>query len=253
MKVEEPPPIQPTRQVGIEQSVPPADAAGESRDHRRSERDDGEGAHNLHDVAVVHGVDEDDLTPNIRDAMVGLIAEVATLREALDQNRNRLEYLTMLADQDSVSLVLNRRAFVRELSRALMIAQRRGTDSSLLFIEIENLKSINADLGLAAGDAAIEHVAGIIQSQTPEGDIVGRVGGAEFGVILIGEQEAQARERAEALAGLVLTRPLIWENAEVHLALIWGTYFLNGGEDAGAVMNEADKRMRASQSTPPLS
>jgi diguanylate cyclase (GGDEF)-like protein len=253
MKIEEPPPIQPSRQVGIEQSVPPADATGGSSDNRRSRQDDGDAPHELHDIAIVHGVDEDDLTPNIRDAMVGLIAEVATLREALDQNRNRLAYLTTLADQDSVSQVLNRRAFVRELSRALMIAKRRGTDSSLLFIEVENLKSINTTLGLDAGDAAIEHVAGIIQSQTPEGDMVGRVGGAEFGVILIGEREDQASERAETLAETVIRRPLIWENAEVPLTLIWGTYFLTGGEDAGAVMNKADRRMRASQPPEPLS
>ena len=70
-------------------------------------------------MAAVHGVAEDDLTPNIRGAIVGLIAEVASLREELDQSRNRLEYLTALADQDSALQLLNRRAFVRELTRAL--------------------------------------------------------------------------------------------------------------------------------------
>ncbi len=244
MKIEETPPIQPARQVGIEQSVPPADATGESRDQRRSNPEERETERELQDVAAVHGVDEDDLTPNIRDAMVGLIAEVATLREALEQNHNRLEYLTMLSDQDPVSLVLNRRAFVRELSRALMIAQRRGTDSSLLFVKIENLKSINTEHGLAAGDAAIEHVAGIMQAQIPEGDVVGRVGGAVFGIILIGEQEAQTQERAETLAATVAERPLIWENAEVPLTLIWGTRYLHGDEDAGEAMNAADREMR---------
>lgn len=199
----------------------------------------------LHDVAAVHGVEEDDLTPNIRGAMVGLIAEVAALREALDQNRNRLEYLTALADQDPVSLVLNRRAFVRELSRALTIAQRRRTDSSLIFVEIENLKSINSQLGLAAGDAAIEHVAGIIQGQVPDGNVIGRVGGAEFGIILIGETEEVAIARAEALADAVMSRPLVWENAEAPLALNWGTHFLRDDEDAGAAMNAADRRMRS--------
>ncbi len=253
MKVEETPPIQPSRQVGIEKSVPPADSAGGSQDQGRPYGDDGEAAHDLHDVAAVHGVAEEDLTPNIRGAMIGLIAEVATLREALDQNRNRLKYLTMLADQDPVSLVLNRRAFVRELSHALLIAQRRGTESSLLFVEIENLKSINADLGLAAGDAAIEHIAGIIQNETPEGDIVGRVGGAEFGVILIGETEEQAQSRADKLAEIVRARAMVWENADVPLDLTWGTYHLDGGEDAGAAMNEADKRMRAQPAGTPAS
>ncbi len=246
MKVEEPPPIQTPRQVGTEQSVPPADATGRSRDDRRSGPDEREVHQELQDVAAVHGVEEGGLTPNVRDAMVGLIAEVASLREELEQNRNRLEYLTALADQDSVSLALNRRAFVRELTRALTIARRRNTHSSLIFVEVDNLKSVNTRLGLAAGDAAIEHVAGIIQNNIPEGNVIGRIGGAEFGVILIGEPEALAQERAQALTDSVSARPLIWESAEVPLTLIWGTHFLPDDEDAGAAMNIADRRMRNS-------
>jgi len=246
MKVEEPPPIQASRQVGTEQSVPPADAAGGSRDERRSGSDEREAHQELQDVAAVHGVEEDDLTPNVRGAMVGLIAEVASLREELEQNRNRLEYLTALSDQDSVSLTLNRRAFVRELTRALTIARQRNTHSSLIFAEIGNLKSVNTRLGLAAGDAAIEHVAGIIQNNIPEGNVIGRIGGAELGIILIGEPETLARERAQVLADSVSARPLIWESSQVTLTLIWGTHFLQDGEDAGAAMNVADRSMRIS-------
>lgn len=244
MKVEEPPPIQMTRSVGTEQSVPPAVATGGSRDDRRPDQNERDVHEELQDVAAVHGVAEDDLTPNIRGAMVGLIAEVASLREELAQSRNRLDYLTALADQDTVSLVLNRRAFVRELTRALAIAGRRNTGSSLLFLEVENLKSVNVRFGLAAGDAAIEHAAAIVQNNVPEGNIIGRVGGAEFGVILIGEPEELARERAHLLADTIAERPLIWENTEVALSLNWGSYFLQDEEDAGAAMNAADRQMR---------
>ena len=244
MKVEEPPPIQPARRIELERTVPPPDEMGGSRDEHRFAHSDRDTQHELHDIAAVHGVDADDLTPNIRNAMVGLIAEVAVLRESLDQNRKRLEYLATLADQDPVALVLNRRAFVRELSRALTIAQRRGTESSMVFLEIENLKSVNTRYGLAAGDAAIEHVAGTLQNLMPEGDIVGRIGGAEFGIILIGEQEDRARERAEALVRSIADRPLVWENMEIPLAVIWGTYFLGGTEDAGVAMVAADREMR---------
>jgi len=128
----------------------------------------------------------------------------------------------------------------------LTIARRRNTHSSLIFVEVDNLKSVNTRLGLAAGDAAIEHVAGIIQNNIPEGNVIGRIGGAEFGVILIGEPEALAQERAQALTDSVSARPLIWESAEVPLTLIWGTHFLPDDEDAGAAMNIADRRMRNS-------
>lgn len=248
MKVEEPPPVQATRQVGTEQTVQPPDATDGSRDDRRSDGDDRDPAPKLQDVAAMHGVEEDDLTPNIRSAMVQLIAEVADLREALDRNRHRLEYLTMLADQDPVSQVFNRRAFVRELSRALSIAQRRNTASSLLFVEIENLKAVNTRFGLAAGDEAIEHVAAIIRGDMPEGNVIGRIGGAEFGIILIGEQEDLASARGEALADAVAARALVWESEEIPLKLIWGMHALQGDEDAGSALNAADRQMRDNES-----
>ena len=177
--------------------------------------------------------------------MVGLIAEVASLREELDQSRNRLEFLTALADQDSVSQLLNWRAFVRELTRAFSIANRRNTNRSLVFFEVENLKSINTRFGLSAGDAAIEHVGSIIQINVPEGNVIGRVGGAEFGVILIDEPQDLAEERAQVLADVVPGRPVVFLGHEVALSLVWGVHFLQDGEDAGATMNAADHRMRA--------
>ncbi len=233
------------RSIVAERTVRPPDESDGSRHDRNSAREKSETPLELQDTAAAHGVEEDDLTPDIHGAMVGLIAEVATLREELDQNSKRLEYLTMLADQDPVSLVLNRRAFVRELSRALMIAQRRDTGSALVFIEIENLTAINTRLGLAAGDAIIEHVAGIVQNHVPNGDVVGRVGGGEFGVILIGEQAESARIRSEALAAAIFSRPLVWENAEIPVELKWGIHLLDSTEDANAAMNAADREMRA--------
>lgn len=246
MKVEEPPPIQTPRQVGSEQTVPPADQTGGSRDDRRSGKEERDVHEELQDVAAVHGVAEDDLTPNVRGAMVQLIAEVASLREELEQSRNRVEYLTAPADQDTVSSVLNRRAFVRELTRALSIGRRRNIDSSLLFLEIENLKSVHTKLGLAAGDGAVEHVAEIIRGNVPDGNVVGRVEGAEFGVILIGETEDSARNQARNLAELVSARPFVWEGAAFPLSLIWGIHTLQNEEDAGAAMTVADRTMRGS-------
>ena len=87
--------------------------------------------------------------------MTNLIGEVANLRAALEHSDKRLDYLTKLADQDLISTLLNRRAFVRELSRALVVARQGQVGSTLIFLEIETLKEINIRHGLAAGDAAI--------------------------------------------------------------------------------------------------
>ncbi|MEX2614812.1 MAG: GGDEF domain-containing protein [Alphaproteobacteria bacterium] len=241
MKVEETPPISSARRIGTERSVPPPDATAtspEGREERR--RDSGE----PHDMAALHGIDENDLTPEVRAAIGELIAEVASLRESLAQSGRRLDYLNALADQDSLSATLNRRAFVRELSRALTIARQHDSGSSLMFLEIEDLKELNIRYGLAAGDAAIEYVAAILQDRLTDGAVVGRLGGAEFGLILIGEQPDDARLRGNALAAAVAAQPLFWEGHEIWLALRTGIHPLQPNEDASAAMNATDRALR---------
>jgi len=230
------------RGVGRGRSVPPADSAGGSGGNASANgRED---SAREHDFAAVHGVDLDEFTPGVREAMATLIGEVASLREALDQSNKRLDYLTKLADQDSISALLNRRAFVRELSRALVLARQSRIGSTLIFLEIENLKAINVRYGMAAGDAAIEHVAEIVRSQFAEGTVTGRLGGAEFGLVLVGEPADAARAQAERLASVLAARPLIWDGGEIALAMHWGVHSLLPGEDVNAAMNAADRAMR---------
>ena len=159
MKVNEPAPVQPTRKIGRHALVPPTEqaggSAGDAPGHQEPAPDQ--------DIAAVHGVVADEFAFSVQEAMTKLIGEVAALREALDRSNNRLDFLTMLADEDSVSALLNRRGFVSELSRVLVLAEQSGVASSLIFLDIENLKDINIRHGLAAGHAAIEHAAGIVR------------------------------------------------------------------------------------------
>jgi diguanylate cyclase (GGDEF)-like protein len=242
MKVNEPPPVQPKRIVGRRRSVPPAGGAGGSRSEDSPDGHEDQAPE--HDTTAVQGVAADGIAPSVREAMANLIGEVAELREALDQSNKRLDYLTTLADQDSLSTLLNRRAFVRELSRALVLARQGQVGSTLIVLEIENLKEINVRLGMAAGDAAIEHAAGIVRDQFAEGTVAGRLGGAEFGLVLVGEPVDPARAQAQNLALALAARPLIWEGKEISLALQWGLHSLRSGEDANAAMNAADRAMR---------
>src|SRR5690242_3612456 len=67
--------------------------------------------------ASVLGIPEAEFTPKVRDAIMGLMAEVETLRRELTITRIRLEDMEKAADQDGMLPLLNRRAFVRELTR----------------------------------------------------------------------------------------------------------------------------------------
>ncbi len=75
------------------------------------------------DVATVMGIPEAELTPKVRQAIQQLMSEVYRLRQDLEEAKQRVGYLEQLADQDTLAPVLNRRAFIRELSSMAAYAE----------------------------------------------------------------------------------------------------------------------------------
>jgi diguanylate cyclase (GGDEF)-like protein len=174
-----------------------------------------------------------------------LIAEVQRMREELAQAQQRVSYLEKLADEDSLVPVANRRAFVRELGRMVAFAERYGTQSSVLYFDINGFKQVNDDFGHAAGDAALRHIAHILTTNVRESDVVGRLGGDEFGVILAQADAATAAEKAAVLARAVETQPLNWEGHDLELTASYGAYAFSGDVNAGEALERADQAMYA--------
>ncbi len=201
------------------------------------------GSHPVTDVTTVAGVPEPELTPKVRAAIEMLMAEVQRLRVDLDQAQKRVGYLEKLADEDSLVPVANRRAFVRELSRVVGYSERYGTESSVLYFDINRFKQINDKYGHAAGDEALRQVGRLLLENIRESDIVGRLGGDEFGVILAQADAQTAREKAETLAHAVESVPFVWETHSLGLGVSYGIYSFSGLENASEALARADKAM----------
>ena len=135
------------------------------------------------DVTTIQGIPQSELTPRVRMALDVLMAEVQELRGALSQAKKRIGYLENLADQDTLAPVLNRRAFVRELARMISFAERYETPGSVLYFDIDGMKAINDRHGHGAGDLVVRHAAETLLDRLRGSDLVGRLGGDEFGVI----------------------------------------------------------------------
>ncbi|MEQ8751633.1 MAG: GGDEF domain-containing protein, partial [Amphiplicatus sp.] len=153
------------------------------------------------------GIPPEELTPRVREALTALVSEVQKLREELSTTRARIDELEHLADTDPLLGVSNRRAFVRDLNRAVAMAERYETPSALVFADLNDLKKINDTLGHGAGDAALAHVASILSANIRQTDAVGRLGGDEFGVILTQNDQPTAKLKAQSLAELVAATP----------------------------------------------
>ncbi len=197
------------------------------------------------DIATIMGVPEAELTPKVRAALDKLLAEVQTLREDLERSRRRIGYLEQLADRDPLAPVLNRRAFVRELTRMIAFADRYAVPGSVVYLDIDGMKRINDSHGHGAGDAALKHVAEVLLRDVRASDIVGRLGGDEFGIILAQADAEAATAKAAVLAEAVERDPISWQDVTLKLRVSYGTYTFAGGEGVDEALSAADRAMYA--------
>ena len=200
------------------------------------------------------GIPAVELTPKVRDAIMTLMGEVDRLRRELDQMQSRLREVEEVADRDPLVPVLNRRAFVRELSRVISYARRYNEPAAMVYIDMDGFKQVNEAHGHAGGDAALHHVARLLAENIRESDRVGRLGGDEFGVILSRADEALAAQKASMLVNLIRSEPFEFEGSPISLNASAGSISFHPEEDPDAALARADKAMfsakRAEPETP---
>jgi diguanylate cyclase (GGDEF)-like protein len=195
------------------------------------------------DVVAISGIPETELTPNVRRALTALMAEVQQLRRELVDARSRIGHLEKLVDEDPLIPVVNRRAFVRELSRMMAFAQRYGVPASVVYFDVNNMKKINDAHGHAAGDAALVAISKVLLENVRATDVVGRLGGDELGVLLVQTDQALAEHKAGELAALIQAQDMVWEGKPFHLSVAWGAHAFSPGASPGEILDAADRAM----------
>lgn len=186
------------------------------------------------------GIPRAEMTPAVQAAIEALIGELDALKREVGALRARLTEAEGLADRDALTPVLNRRAFVRELGRATTFSGRYGFAASLVYFDLDGFKALNDRLGHAAGDAALKAVAERLSANVRESDLVGRMGGDEFAVVLVQADQATAEAKAAVLAGAI-------EDAAVGLKVSYGVRELSPGADPETLIAEADAAMFAAK------
>jgi len=170
-------------------------------------------------------------------------AEITRLRDALTKARDRIVQLERLADQDSLVPAFNRRAFVRELDRWLSFKRRYGANVAVLFFDLNHMKTINDTLGHSAGDAALARIAELLRRHVRETDIVGRLGGDEYAVLLMNAGIETARAKASDLAQCIRETAFHWQGWKVPLDVAYGAYEPTVDDTAEAALHAADQVM----------
>jgi diguanylate cyclase (GGDEF)-like protein len=142
------------------------------------------------------------------EALARLAEENALLRAAMADMRARLEEMEKASERDALTGLPNRPSFMRALERAVNLANRHGTPAALLYLDVDGLEAINARHGQIAGDAALIHIAKLLEELIRTTDYAARVGGDEFAVILDHLDSDSAIETAERIGRCIATNPL---------------------------------------------
>tara|TARA_A200000113_G_scaffold219207_1_gene227663 strand:+ start:1363 stop:2535 length:1173 start_codon:yes stop_codon:yes gene_type:complete len=153
-----------------------------------------------------------------------------------------------MANFDELTGVFGRRAFIRKVLNRLKSKSRRPF--TLLVIDIDFFKAINDNYGHPEGDKVLKSVAQCLQEQLREGDIVGRLGGEEFGVIISHQQTHHAYAIADRLRESVASLSIYCGSQPIKVTISIGMSSSNNVEDTwNTLFNRADTELYKAKKT----
>lgn len=172
-----------------------------------------------------------------------LIQEISLLRGKVARLQERVEQLDQLAHQDSLINLPNRRGFMRELERLISRVDRYGINAAMLFVDLDGLKIINDTFGHRAGDESLIQVAELLSKGVRHSDVVARIGGDEFGILLESSDEGAAQETAARLIEQISACEVLHDGETLPLSVAIGVGMIDALDTAEAVMERADEAM----------
>jgi diguanylate cyclase (GGDEF)-like protein len=159
------------------------------------------------------------------------LAERARVRlEHEIEERQKLEAdLRRMATVDALTGAMNRAAFLAAGQQALSFEHRRGC--AVLMLDVDHFKSINDRYGHAGGDQALRHLVGVLRAGTRPADLVGRLGGEEFCIVLRAVTFATAEQIAERVRVAVAESSCLHGDRRIAFTVSIGLALPDGGDD----------------------
>ncbi len=180
----------------------------------------------------------------IRRADGTVIGASTIARDVTDRLRDR-EQLVFRAEHDALTGIHNRWRFERDLNEQVGRARRYGEQAALVMFDIDGFKQINDVHGHEAGDRILKEVGAMLKRRLRETDLVARIGGDEFTVLLPYAGASQAQAVTEVLRKAIYETNIALDNGtKLHLSASVGAALIDPQTDGeAAVLAEADRAM----------
>ncbi|WP_018181484.1 diguanylate cyclase domain-containing protein [Kaistia granuli] len=160
----------------------------------------------------------DDVTADLpveqRSLVMRLAEEVAALRRALDASQHRIAALEVEAAEEPISGLLNRRAYLREIERAIAFQTRYPMTCGIALIDIEGLDAIRASGGQGGLNRALRTIGQTLRAGIRSCDVAARTGNEQFAVVLWNSTPADCGHRVNGLQRAIAGLDLLPEPAE---------------------------------------
>jgi len=155
--------------------------------------------------------------------------------------RGLTRQMTYQASHDALTGLVNRREFERRLQEAMDSAQTANVGHALCYLDLDRFKTVNDTCGHTAGDNMLREVASLIKEAVRDSDTVGRIGGDEFALLLVGCPLEKARQIADDVVRSVNDYRFVWKDKIFNIGVSIGLVEIGrGGGAIEDIMNSAD-------------
>jgi diguanylate cyclase (GGDEF)-like protein/PAS domain S-box-containing protein len=155
--------------------------------------------------------------------------------------RGLTRQMTYQASHDALTGLVNRREFERRLQEALDSALTGDAGHALCYLDLDHFKVVNDTCGHTAGDNMLREIASLIKDTVRDSDTVGRIGGDEFALLLVGCPLEKARQIADNVVRSVDDYRFVWKDKIFNVGVSIGLVEI--GRDSGTIediINSAD-------------
>jgi diguanylate cyclase (GGDEF)-like protein/PAS domain S-box-containing protein len=153
-----------------------------------------------------------------RGDLTGTVIVVRDVSEV----RGIARQMSYQASHDALTGLVNRREFERRLEEALQSAHSNTARHVLCYLDLDRFKTVNDSCGHIAGDSMLREVAALIKETVRDSDTVGRLGGDEFGLLLVGCPLEKARQIADDVVRKTADYRFVWKDKIFNIGVSVG-------------------------------